>query len=225
MQDEAWDFHAFAEAWVKGRVCLHPTDTLLGLSFNPHSLIGAQNFASIKSRAPDKSPISLIANWDLAVRTWKPLPGPWSQVLQDLWPASLSVIWEASDLCPKAIIGANGTCGLRLPNWSPDKQWMHELLTKLEAPFPSSSVNLSGQAAIGDWATAVQFLKAEGKDDMVFIPDLGENQIRVLGEGARLPLPSTLIRIEAGGGWTMLREGALNRASIQSTWEDYAKRS
>lgn len=214
---------AFAKAWWEGKVCLHPTDTLLGLSFNPQSERAAENFASIKSRAPDKSPISLIANWDLAIQTWKPLPAPWSEVLQDLWPASLSVIWQASERCPKAILAADGTCGLRLPAWSAETKWMEELLIKINLPFPSSSVNLSGQAAIGDWATAVRFLKAEAKDEMVFIPDLGENLIQALAY--RTARPSTLIRIEANGTWTMLREGALSRDAIQSTWGHYAKRS
>lgn len=214
---------ALATAWKEGRVCLHPTDTLLGLSFNPESLKGAQNFATIKSRAPDKSPISLIASWDLALRCWKPLPGSWPAVLQKLWPASLSVIWEASDRCPKAIIAPNGTCGLRLPHWKDEQRWMQDLLTHLDAPFPSSSVNLAGQPSIGDWETAVQFLKAEARDDMIFVPALGADQIKTLG--ARASLPSTLIRIESDASWTMLREGALSRDTIQSTWEHYAKRS
>lgn len=218
------DLDALVKAWTDGRVCLHPTDTLLGLSFNPQSLRASQNFASIKSRAPDKSPISLISSWDLAQRLWKPLPAGWDLILQKLWPAPLSVIWEASEQCPKAILAANGTCGLRLPQFTQDFKWMAELLRILDQPFPSSSVNLSGQAPIGDWATASQFLKAEAKEEgMVFVPDLSENQLAALSQ--RLPLPSTLIRIEENGDWTMLREGAVKSATIHSTWELYAKRS
>ncbi len=213
----------YAKAWAEGRVCLHPSDTLPGLSFNPQSQMAIRNFATIKLRAPDKSPISLIANWDLAVQTWKPLPEGWADLLQDLWPASLSVIWQASEHCPKAIIAKNGSCGLRLPAWTPETFWMQDLLMKIQAPFPSSSVNLSGKAPIADWATAVRFLKAENLADMVFIPELEEGQIKALS--LRSAKASTLICIEADGAFTMLREGALSRQTIQSKWDYYAKRT
>lgn len=211
----------YAAAWLSGKVCLHPTDTLPGLSFNPHSALGEQNFVALKSRPLDKSPISLISSWDVAARCWKPLPGSWEEVLRHLWPSSLSVIWEASDQCPKALVAKDGSCSLRMPEWSPENSWMRRLLLRLDAPFPSSSVNRSGQPAIEDWSSALAFLEDQG--DKAYIPQLTQRQTE--WHSQRPPAPSTLIRIAADGGWTILREGALSRDSIQRKWEQHAKRS
>jgi tRNA A37 threonylcarbamoyladenosine synthetase subunit TsaC/SUA5/YrdC len=209
----------FIRAWTLGKVCLHPTDTLPGLSFNPRSAAAEANFIAVKERSPEKSPISLVASWDLVARSWQPLPGYWEEILKSLWPSSLTVIWKASKDCPTALLAGDGTSALRMPDWSEDKLWMRDLLLELDEAFPSSSVNRSGDPAISDWAEAATFLKASGQD--IFVPSLDR-----LKAGADIKnKPSTLIRIEEDESWTLLREGAVSADTIHKTWELYAKRS
>jgi len=211
----------YAAAWTSGKVCLHPTDTLPGLSFNPHSPVAEQNFVNLKNRPSDKSPISLITSWEVATRYWQTLPKTWEEILRDLWPSSLSVIWKASDTCPKALIHADGTCGLRMPEWSQETAWMHTLLVRLNSAFPSSSVNLSGQPGANDWASALAFLEDKGPD--IYIPKLTPRQIEWHQD--RSLAPSTVIRIEDDGTWNVVREGVLSRFAIKKKWEQHAKRS
>jgi tRNA A37 threonylcarbamoyladenosine synthetase subunit TsaC/SUA5/YrdC len=208
----------FINAWLSGKVCLHPTDTLPGLSFNPRLEQAEANFIAVKDRSPEKSPISLVASWDLVARTWQPLPGRWPEMLKSLWPSSLSVIWKASADCPKPLLASDGSCGLRMPDWSEDKIWMQELLVKLDAAFPSSSVNRSGEPAISDWATAAKFLETSGQS--IYVPPL-----EPVAENILKNKPSTLIRIAEDGSWELLREGAVSADTIHKTWDLYAKRS
>ncbi|MES2746306.1 MAG: Sua5/YciO/YrdC/YwlC family protein, partial [Bdellovibrionota bacterium] len=148
---------AFAKAWLGGKVCLHPTDTLPGLSFHPELKSAEEDFMAIKERPDDKRPISLIADRALTNRYWQTLPPLWDKALQKLWPSSLSVIWLASDACPKSLVAIDGTTAFRLPQWTQDKLWMRDLLLKVNLPFPSSSVNRSGETAEVSWAGAVAF--------------------------------------------------------------------
>lgn len=207
----------FISAWSAGKVCLHPTDTLPGLSFNPRSKAAEANFIAVKERSPEKSPISLVASWDLALRCWQPLPGRSAEILKNLWPSSLSVIWKASGDCPKPLLASDGSCGLRMPDWSADKIWMRDMLLQLDAAFPSSSVNRSGDPAIADWDLAAEFLQASGQS--FYVPPIERSAGNV---GKK---PSTLIRIEDDGSWTLLREGAVSADTIHKTWDLYAKRS
>ena len=45
----------FLEAYHRGFVCLHPTDTVPGLTFNPESLIGQQRIQALKKTSRRKS--------------------------------------------------------------------------------------------------------------------------------------------------------------------------
>ena len=210
----------YADAWLSGNVCLHPTDTVPGLSFNPHLALAEQNFIALKARTPDKSPISLISSWEVSARCWRPLPGSWEDILRNLWRSTLSVVWLASAKCPKPLIAADGTCGLRMPEWTQDTAWMHQLLVRLNSPFPSSSVNQSGQPGAIDWISAVAFLKGR---DGVYVPKLTPRQIESHQE--RSLSPSTVIRLEEDGSLDIIREGVLSRGAIKKKWEQYAKRS
>ncbi|MBC7661346.1 MAG: Sua5/YciO/YrdC/YwlC family protein [Chitinophagaceae bacterium] len=210
----------YAQAWLSGKVCLHPTDTVPGLSFNPHLPLAEQNFIALKARSAGKSPISLISSYEVAARCWQTLPGAWEEILRSLWPSALSVVWKASTKCPKSLIAADGTCGLRMPEWTGDTVWMHQLLVRLNSPFPSSSVNVSGEPSANDWNSALAFLKDKPN---VFLPKLTPRQVESQLE--KTFTPSTVIRLEEDGSWGMIREGVLSRSAIKKKWEQYAKRS
>jgi L-threonylcarbamoyladenylate synthase len=202
-------------AWKDGLVCLHPTDTLPGLSFDPRSDRAWQRFLAIKQRAPEKSPIALIADWAMAERCWMPLPPGWDACLQALWPASLSVVWKADGRCPKHLLAADATCSLRMPDWSADTEWMRDLLLEINTPFPSSSVNRSGDPAIADWDQAVGFLQPFVHNKSAFVP--------LVPRAPMVGSSSTLIRIEDNGDWTLLRPGTVSRDQIEREVKTYVQ--
>lgn len=209
---------SYADAWLSGEVCLHPTDTLPGLSFHPGSPRAEENFMAVKERPEDKRPISLIADWSIADRIWRPLPKGWDEILKNLWPASLSVIWFASESCPKSLVANDGSVALRMPTWTKDTIWMRDLLLELKEPFPSSSVNRSGEPPSESWEGAVAFaLHAARK---VNLPDWTPEKTPKDLHLRRLP--SSVIRLDSDGGFAMLREGAVGRDLIDMERQRHA---
>lgn len=194
------------QAWSSGLVCLHPTDTLPGLSFDPRSEEAWKRFLKIKERAPEKSPIALIADMKMADQVWEPLPKGWKKALQALWPASLSVVWKASGKCPSHLLATDGTCSLRMPAWSAESAWMQDFLRELDAPFPSSSVNRSGDPAIADWDEAKRFLAPFVADGLAFVAETKA--------AAMVGTSSTLIKILDDGKYAMIRAGAVSKEQI-----------
>lgn len=203
------DIKTFAAAWRSGSVCLHPTDTLPGLSFRPSLKEAEAKFMAVKGRPEDKRPISLIADMSLAKVLFQTLPGAWGQILNNLWPASLSVIWKASKDCPASLVAQDGTVALRMPAWTEDKRWMQELLKELNEPFPSSSVNRSGEAAADDWEKALSFCRESAH--AITVPHWQGPQLAE----SHLKLPSTVIRLHDDGTFAMLREGAISSSRIE----------
>ena len=189
----------FIAALHAGRVCLHPTDTLPGLTFDPTNEFGRRALIAVKGRPETKPLLALVATPALARSFFAPLPGDWQRLLGLLWPAPLSVVWRASNQAPKALIAADGTIGLRVPLLHPDAAWFHYVLERLEIPLPTTSVNRSGEPAITTFAAASAFLKSE---ERTYLP--AWDQRLTLAQQT-----STVIRLHPDGTFTLLRAGAV----------------
>ena len=199
----------FTKAFELGSVCLHPTETLPGFSFNPESKKAKENLYLLKGRAPEKTSISLVASLEKAKKFWEPLPHKWNRALSRLWPAPLSVIWKASDRAPACLVSQEKLIALRCPKFLPESGWMSDVLEALTVPFPSTSVNSSGESSCQTWQEALDFC-----DDkfVVFIPKLDPDP-------SFFEKPSTLILIE-GASFKILREGALDCDLIRKALEE-----
>lgn len=196
----------FCDAWRRGRVCLHPTDTLPGLSFNPQLTSAWNDFLAIKQRAATKSSIALVADIGAAEKIWQTLPGSWPAVLRGLWPGPLSVVWRAKFPAPPILTSAEGEIALRFPLLS--DLWMNEALLQLGGAFPTSSVNHAGEAPCQTWSEAVAWVKEHHPE--VYVTSLPCKKAASSG----VSQPSTLIRIVDGEHWEILREGAMPLAFI-----------
>lgn len=185
----------FIDAYRADAVCLHPTDSLPGLTFNPHSLKAREALYQWKGRDALKPALSLVASVDLALKYWLPLPARWEEHVQNLWPASLSVVWKASPTCPSSLCGPDGTVALRVPVLADDSQWFQDVLRILAEPVPTSSVNRSGESAASTWQEAVQITQGSG----IFCP--------VGIDPSFVGTPSTIIGILEDGRWKLLRAG------------------
>ena len=206
---------ALLQAWREGRVCLHPTDTLPGLSFDPTQAEAWQTLLTIKQRPSEKSPIALIASIETGQQLWEALPGSWASILRDLWPSPLSVVWRARASCPPFLKASDGTCALRLPSL-PDA-WMNEALLKSGVAFPTTSINRSGEAPCQTWDEAVAWVKRYAPE--VFVPALPVRQLVQAKPG----LPSTVLRIVDARTYEILREGAVARSHIEHIVETYVR--
>ncbi len=205
------------KAWRDGRVCLHPTDTLPGLSFDPHQSPAWDALRAVKQRPQEKSPIALVARLDQALKLWQALPGVWPQILGALWPGPLSVIWYASAECAPYLKSPDGTCALRSPLFSASCSWMQDLLERIEGGFPTTSVNRSGEAACGSWDEAVAWVQRY--DPNIYVPPGAPLASRT----DKTIMPSTLLRIVDASSYEILREGAMARSSIEKMVETYVR--
>ncbi len=198
----------FLDAFRAGSVCLHPTDSLPGLTFNPRSEKAREALYQWKGRDALKPTLSLIADLDVALQYWLPLPSGWADYLRRLWPASLSVVWKASEDCPTSLQGPDGTVALRAPVLSSEVAWFRDVLRELRLPLPTSSVNRSGETAAATWEEAMRLTV----NSDIFRPACSAPPLA--------GTPSTVIRILDDGRWKLLRAGNVSQDQISSVVGD-----
>lgn len=210
----------YLKAWMSGQLCLHLSDTLPGLSFHPTLASGLQALLTHKGRAADKPCISLVPNLADALPYWQALPAGVEAALSKLWPGPLSVAWKASALAPAALVSHEGYIALRCPLLSPEAAWLQEILEACSLPFPSTSVNRSGEPAAQSWPEALALVKNSG----VYVPELEDPGLSVSSASLTLKPASTLIQILEDGSVSVLREGALCQKDLEPYLGQYFRK-
>lgn len=198
----------FLNHWEAHQLCLHPTDTVPGISFNPASTSALEKVIKIKGRAEEKPYVSLIADLETALRFWRYPPQKVLSILEKFWPGPLSVVLKASAFAPKCLVSKDGYLALRCPKIA-DHPWMKDVLRQLNRPFPTTSVNISGQLPTTNWDDAVLFAK---KFEEFFIPTV-ERASRSLMDTP--PTPSTIVKFEDDGQFSILRRGVLTEEVLK----------
>ena len=189
---------SFIDAYRQQLLCIHPTDTLWGLTCDleraHHQLLSYKG-----STDKRKGFVRLVATIEDALRLWKPLPGDWINILDNLWPAPLTVVWQGRTKHAEN----DGTLALRVPALSPPHLWFKDCLTKL-GPLISTSVNVSGQPPLSHQAIR----KTLADDPRFYLPTLIDDN----GEHNQA---STVIAITSDGKFKVLRAGALELATLE----------
>jgi L-threonylcarbamoyladenylate synthase len=203
----------FLDSLKQGLLCLHPTDTLPGLTFDPDSLAGRQALVELKGRTDAAKPfLGLIDCVTKAQRYYQPLPERWLRVLAELWPGPLSVVWKASHLAPTSLVAEDGTIGLRVPELPAEAAWFRQVLVALDRPLPTTSVNRAGEPPAIQFADAGRLLS---RAKASFIPEWSPAQLPAAA-------PSTVMRIMPSGAYSLLRQGAMPKARIDAALADAA---
>ena len=199
----------FIEDLSKGSVCLHPTDTLPGLSFDPRNHEALDLMYKLKKRPASKSCISLVHSAQSAFRYWENLPQKWQLILENIWPAPLTVIWFASKEAPKGLVYENSTLSLRVPLLNEKDLWLHEVLKNIDYPLPSTSVNIHGESPCVNWEEAKSFLI--GSENNIHIPNIS---LEHKSSSTELK-PSTIIEIQRDSSFRIIRNGSFDCNTIQ----------
>lgn len=196
---------ALLEAWDAGKVCLHPSDTLPGLSFNPTSEKARNFLYDLKQRPWQKSCIYLAKDLSMVERFANHISPNWLQILDKLWPGPLTVVLSAKDanLVP---MGQDGSIAVRVPYFDEDRSWMRMVLERVETIFPSTSVNISGEKSMTSWKEAINFAE---KYEQLYIPSIK----KIPNFAAN---PSTIIRLGKDKDFELLRQGVLTSEQIVS---------
>ena len=176
-----------------GGVAILPTDTVYGFS-GAVDLRGADPFQTdrkireIKGRGEEKPFIHLIARpEDISFYIDCRLP----PALLRHWPGALTVIVPVRGDSP--LSGGLPTVAFRCPG----DAWLRDVVSRTGRPVYSTSVNRSGQPVLqrvddicAAFAHAVDLVVTDG--------DSGS------------ALPSTVVRLEADGGFSVVRQGSVH---------------
>ena len=199
-EPEATAISEACKALRDGEVVAFPTDTLYGLAIDPSNFNARARLAEVKGRPESKPPPFIITDMDMLPQIAQmPLTNSASRVCQGFWPGSVTIVvpgaplwdWKASD----------GTVGVRLPN----SECARMLSKEMGSPLPATSANLTGEPA------------SLSADDVM--RELADRGIDLLLDGGVLPTSrgSTVVKFEADGNWSVLREGDVPVASLENS--------
>lgn len=216
----------FLEAYYSGRFCIHPTDTLLGLTCMSTVENAVHRLNLLKGRPADQSVLALVGSVEDALGLFTPLPGELVTFLNEVWPSPTSFIIQARDpsKLPAGFLSKSGKIGLRVPKLTGGNDWMKAVLSELAGmPFFSTSLNFTGQP---DILSETQLLL--WRDD----PRLGGENIYTpaLDYRALNKAPSTLVEIDLETKtYHVIRKGAnfdwIESKMDSSKWFSTAKRN
>ena len=197
----------FVKKMKTGDLCLHPTDSLPGIGFHPLLPDARDRMGGVKGNRDSKGFLALAADLEMAKSFWSPLPVGWESKLERLWPGPLTVVWQAAEIAPPALVREDGTLALRVPKLTRNV-WLLEAIREFGLPLPSSSVNAPGMPPKPNLQEAEAHLASTGVP--FFKMDCSVDE----WTDSAPSLPSTIIKIDPDGSFRVLRQGLVPAASI-----------
>ena len=192
------DIATFESCIAVGGVALFPADTVYGLATDPDSKEGFRRLNAMKGRVPDKPSAVMFFSLDLALDALPELGERTRGALERLLPAAVTLILPNPERrYPLACGPQADRLGVRVPDLP--------ALAAVRWPALQSSANLAGEAdarRLADVAPAIR------------------RSVDLQLDGGELEgTPSTVIDLcdlETGGGFTVVREGAVPGAQVES---------
>jgi L-threonylcarbamoyladenylate synthase len=194
------DAVAFERCVADGGVAVFPADTVYGLACRPDSASAIARLYAIKGRQPDKPAALMFFDLRLALAAVPELGPRTTQALERLLPGGVTLLVDnPADRFPLACGADRSTLGLRVPRL----EGPLAALTAVGEPVLQSSANVSGAP------------DARRLED---VPEQIRGAVDMVLDGGELPgTPSTVIDLRGheDGAWSILREGAVDRATVE----------
>jgi L-threonylcarbamoyladenylate synthase len=130
--------------FLEGSVFIYPTDTIYGIGANPFNEGAVERIDEIKHRENDKPYILMIGSIEKLLRYIEINSEKHLDFLHSIWPNPVSVILTLNSKTSR-ILGFN-TAAFRIPN----HRFCLKLLSELEMPLISTSVNRNQQPPMTD---------------------------------------------------------------------------
>ena len=147
-----------------GGVIAFPTDTYYGLGVDPYNEKGIRRIFEIKSRAYDKPLLVLISTENQINELTRDISQEAEQLIQKLWPAPLTLIFNAAPKLPDILTSNTGKIGIRLPK----NEWTRHLIQTAGCALTATSANKNGGK---NTRTAQEVLQVFGNDiDLIIDP-------------------------------------------------------
>ena len=194
------EVEAFDRCVRAGGVALFPSDTVYGLAADPESEAGVGRLYALKGRPPERPSALMFFDLDLALATLGQLGARTRVALARLLPGPLTLVLPNPERrYPLAAGPRPDRLGVRVPALSPAL----DPLGAVSRPILQSSANRSG----GRDARRLADVDAQIRGG-----------VDVALDGGELPgTPSTVVDLAAyedGGGFQVLREGAVSSAEV-----------
>jgi L-threonylcarbamoyladenylate synthase len=200
------DATEFEYCIAEGGLAVFPADTVYGLACRPDSASAIARLYGAKGRQPDKPAAVMFFNLRLALAALPELGPRTTQALELLLPGAITVlVANPADRFPLACGGDPSTLGLRVPRL----EGPLAALAALREPVLQSSANVTGEA------------DPRRLED---VPEPIRRAADVMLDGGELPgTPSTVIDLRGReeGGWSIVREGAVDRATVERALAQY----
>jgi L-threonylcarbamoyladenylate synthase len=205
------EISTFLEKFRQGQVCVHPTDTIPGLTCDPKNDRALQNLEQIKKRTQKKSFVSLVPSFEHALGFWQPLPELWLRLIARIWPGPVTFVWKARTNLPRCLVSERGEIALRFPQLGPSADWFLKVMKQLDCPIPSTSINCEGEIPLVGGKELEEFCKTNGIYLAKFIPSSGAS------------IPSSVIRILSDENFEFLRIGSFSKEDFLKIYTSLKK--
>ena len=123
------------------KIFIYPTDTIYGIGGNPFSKVVVERINAIKGRETSKKFIYLINSFNL-LYSYIEIPEVSKFFLHKIWPNPISIVLKLNTKSQELF--GNATACFRMP----DNEFCQKVLTAIDKPLISTSVNKSDQPSI-----------------------------------------------------------------------------
>jgi L-threonylcarbamoyladenylate synthase len=139
--DQAFDeaLKLAKKLYLEGSVFIYPTDTIYGIGGNPFNIEAVEKINRLKGRDLGKRYILLVNSIENLLKYVEMKSEKHLDFLLSIWPNPVSVVLPLNTNT-KRLLGAQ-TASFRIPN----HRFCLKLLSELQMPLISTSVNLAGE--------------------------------------------------------------------------------
>jgi L-threonylcarbamoyladenylate synthase len=186
------------EVLNNGGLIVFPTDTVYGVGASVDKPDAVARLYVAKGR-PSERAIPVLVSGEKAVEKLVTRVDHVSRILmRRFWPGPLTIVLPAAEWLPEEIVRDTGSVGVRMP----DHPVALELIERSGGALATTSANRSGEPETRRAADAAS--------------EIGE-RVELVLDGGESPggIPSTVVKLEDGGTWTILRHGAISSDELE----------
>jgi len=131
----------------QGGIILYPTDTIWGLGCDPSNDIAVNSIFNLKSRSELKSLIILADSIGMIERYVSEVPEI-AYELTEVSDSPLTIIYPKGKNLAAGVCGSDGSVAIRICH----DEFCRELISRFRKPIVSTSANVSGSPAPGNFS-------------------------------------------------------------------------